>query len=74
MARLIFCAFCAFLWPAFDALGIWLLTFWELQECIVSLSTMDREAEYHFVTICFPAIFFGLIVAYLYLKDRANLR
>jgi len=32
------------------------------------------EAQYHFVTICFPAIFFGLIVAYLYCKDRNKLR
>ena len=31
---------------------------------------MDRETEYHFVTICFPAVVLGLIVAYLYFKDR----
>jgi hypothetical protein len=35
---------------------------------------MDVEYQYHFVTICFPAIFFALIVAYLYLKDRHKLR
>jgi hypothetical protein len=31
------------------------------------------EAQYHFVTICFPAIFFGLIVVYLYFKVRNKL-
>jgi len=31
------------------------------------------EAQFHFVTICFPTIFFGLIVAYLYFKDRSKL-
>jgi hypothetical protein len=33
---------------------------------------MDREAQFHFVTICFPLLVCGLIVAYLYLKDRNN--
>ena len=31
---------------------------------------IDREWHYHIVTICFPAIMFGLIVLYLYFKDR----
>jgi len=35
---------------------------------------MDRETEYHLVTICFPAFLFSLIVAYLYLKDRSKHR
>ena len=35
---------------------------------------MDRETEFYLVTICVPAFLFGLIVAYLYLKDRNKLR
>jgi hypothetical protein len=32
----------------------------------------DREIQFHFVTLCFPAAFFSLIVAYIFLKDRHN--
>jgi hypothetical protein len=31
---------------------------------------MDQEVDIYLVGICFPAILFGLIVTYLYLKDR----
>jgi hypothetical protein len=33
---------------------------------------MDLEVQYRFVTICFPAVIFSLIVTYLYLKDRSR--
>lgn len=41
---------------------------------LVSLNGMRREAEYYFVAICFPAFLFGLIVLYLYFKDRNKRR
>ena len=31
---------------------------------------MAGESEYYFVTIFFPAFLLGLIVTYLYLRDR----
>ncbi len=30
----------------------------------------DAEMEYNLITRAFPAVFFGLIVAYLYVKGR----
>lgn len=34
------------------------------------LVLFDFETHYNIITRAFPAVFFGLIVAYLYLKDR----
>ncbi len=35
---------------------------------------MWRAVEYYLVSLCFPAFLFGLIVAYLYFKDRTKFR
>jgi len=40
----------------------------------MSVNGMWRAAEYYFVAIVFPAFLFGLIVAYLYFKDRTKFR
>jgi hypothetical protein len=34
------------------------------------LDLFDTEMHYNVITRLFPAVFFGLIVAYLYCKDR----
>jgi hypothetical protein len=34
------------------------------------LDWLDFETHYNIITLGFPALFFGLIVAYLYLKGR----
>ena len=31
---------------------------------------MRPETEFYLVTVCFPALCFGLILCYLYFKDR----
>ena len=35
---------------------------------------MWRAVEYYFVALVFPALLFGLIVLYLYFKDRTKFR
>ena len=34
------------------------------------INLLDLETHYNIITHLFPAVFFGLIVAYLYTKDR----
>jgi hypothetical protein len=34
----------------------------------------EPEVHYHIVTICFPAIFFSLIVLYVFFKGRFKRR
>jgi len=34
----------------------------------------EREVHYHIITIGFPALFFGLIVLYLFFKGRFKRR
>lgn len=41
---------------------------------IVLTEVMDREAQFYFVTIGFPVVVLGLILAYVYLKELNKLR
>lgn len=56
---------------------VFVTVFFAVFICVLGIlfnKVMDTEAHFHFVTIGFPAVVLGSILAYVYLKELNKLR